>query len=108
MTSAVTALIAWPILTGTMGALGGSLVWLLVVMVAVAMLRDIANAKGDKQLELVEPAAICLSKIGGAQAMSVLENASRSGPARVRRICSRVLTHRSGGSRASGAGGPSS
>ena len=108
LTSAVTALIAWPILTGTMGLLGGSLVWLLVVMVAVAMLRDIANAKGDKQLELVEPAAICLSKIGGAQAMSVLENASRTGPARVRRICSRVLSHRSGGGRSSGAGGRSS
>jgi serine/threonine protein kinase len=93
--TSVLALISWPILTATMGPLSGTAVWALVVVVGIAMLRDVAHAKGDRQLELVEPAAICLSKIGGGQAMSVLETASRTGPARVKRICSRVLSHHS-------------
>jgi hypothetical protein len=93
--TSVIALISWPILTATMGSLSGTVVWLVVVVVGIAMLRDVANAKGDRQLELVEPAAICLSRIGGREAMSVLETASRTGPARVKRICGRVLSHRS-------------
>lgn len=102
------ALISWPILTATMGSLGGTVVWVLVVVVGIAMLRDVAAAKGDRQLELVEPAAICLSKIGGSRAIAVLETASRTGPARVKRICTRVLGHRSptGTSDGSNPGGP--
>jgi serine/threonine protein kinase len=91
---AIVGLAALPILIGAMGTVGGALVWLLLILGGVVSVRDIVNAQGDKQLVLVEPAVICLHRIGGSEATRILETASRSGPSRVRRICARVIGHR--------------
>lgn len=92
---AVVGVVALPILIGAMGTIGGALVWLLVVLGGAVSVRDIVNAQEDKQHDLVEPAAICLHRIGGTEATRILEAASRSGPSRIRRICVRVIGHRS-------------
>jgi len=92
MVGLVIGAVAAALVVGKLGGVFAGAAALAVGAIVIVRqgVEEIANKRG-RMAVLVEPAALCLKKIGTAEAMHMLTHAATKGSARTKRVCERML-----------------